>query len=171
MRVLVVDDDTFVRVILGVELPEVELIEAVGVNDGYELALAHEPDGIIVDVRLQDGDGLVLVQKLRRNTSTCQIPILVLTAGHDEARREEAMRAGADDYVAKPFQPAELVDRLAQVLLLPEGERSQRRQEHVQRLHDGTWVDDHARPDDADIDLDAEQETVGGSRRSRWWRR
>jgi DNA-binding response OmpR family regulator len=171
MRVLVVDDDAYVRLILGVELPEVELIEAVGVTDGYELAMAEKPDGIIVDLHLQDGDGLVLVQKLRRSTTTSRIPILVLTAGHDEAHREEILRAGADEYVAKPFQPAELVDRLAQVLLLPMTERSHRRREHVQRLREGTWVDDHSPDDGTVIDLDDEREAVGADRRSRWWRR
>lgn len=171
MRILVVDDDAFVRVILGVELPEVELVEAVGLDDGYALALDSPLDGMIIDRRLQDGDGLDLVRRLRRNTVTSRVPILVLTAGHDEAQREEVMRAGADEYIAKPFQPAELVDRLARVLLLPEGERRLRRREQVQRLREGTWVDDHTDDVGDDIDLDDEREAVGAEPRSRWWRR
>jgi DNA-binding response OmpR family regulator len=133
--------------------------------------VAHQPDGAIIDLRLQDGNGLDLVRRLRRNVKTSRIPILVLTAGHDEARREEVLRAGADEYVAKPFQPAELVDRLAQVLLLPGVERRGRRKEHVHRLRDGTWVDDHSADDGTVIDLDDEREAVGADRRSRWWRR
>lgn len=125
--VLVVDDDPLVRMILGLDMPEIAVLEATRLEEGYQLARSERPDAVIVDVRLPDGDGIDLVRRLRRTTGLTAVPILVLTAGHDEAKRAGVVAAGADEYLAKPFDGGDLVKVLGELLTLSEGERRQRR--------------------------------------------
>jgi len=169
MKVLVVDDDPYLRVLVSLELPQVDLLEADSVEEGYRTATEARPDCLIVDRKLPDGDGLELVRRLRRTTTTSRTPIIVLTAGHDETHRQEATRAGADDYLAKPFNPEDLLDRLEEALAIPGPERRARRQENVGRLEqDRSPID--LRHGDPEIDLRdrPEQEERSGRR---WFRR
>ena len=126
-KVLVVDDDPLVRMILGLELPDLDVLEATRLEEGYELACSQKPDAIIVDVKLPDGDGIDLVRRMRRTGATSGTPILVLTAGHDEARRSEIMGAGADEYLPKPFEADDLLTRLHELLSLSRDARRERR--------------------------------------------
>ena len=126
-KVLVVDDDPLVRMILGIEMPDVELLEATRLEEGYELARTEKPDAVIVDVRLPDGDGIDLVRRMRRTNATSGTPILVLTAGHDEAKRAEIIAAGADEYLPKPFETTTLLTHLHELLALSQGARRDRR--------------------------------------------
>lgn len=138
-----IDDDPLVRMILAIELPDVELLEATRLEEGYELARAERPDAVIVDVRLPDGDGIDLVRRLRRTHGTNRMPILVLTAGHDEARRAEVMRAGADEYMGKPFEADTLLAHLHELLAIPGADRKERRADAIDRLRSG-GTDGHA---------------------------
>ena len=76
---------------------------------GLQLAGAVEPDVIIVDLGLPDLDGVEVCRRLRRWTP---VPILVLTVDGAEDRKVEALDAGADDYVSKPFSMPELLARV-----------------------------------------------------------
>jgi CheY-like chemotaxis protein len=82
MRLLVVDDDAFVRVLLCLDLPEVELLEVTRVQEAVDVFARRERiDGCIVDLRLADGDGLDVVRQARSREWTRSLPIVVLTAG------------------------------------------------------------------------------------------
>jgi DNA-binding response OmpR family regulator len=74
------------------------------------------PDLVVLDLMLPDLDGLHVCQALRHDASTAAIPIIMLTARADEADRIHGLELGADDYVAKPFSPKELVARVAALL-------------------------------------------------------
>ncbi len=139
--VLLVDDDAYLRVVASMELPGVELIEAGSIHEALEVARATEPDAVLVDRRLPDGDGLDLVRQLREIEALARVPVLVITAGHDEAHRIDVLRAGADEYLAKPFEPADLLARLERVLAVPPGGRRQRRLSLIQRLQAGITGD------------------------------
>ncbi len=76
-------------------------------------AHAHEPDLVVLDLGLPGLDGLDVIRDLRR---TSAVPIIVLTARGDEADRVVGLELGADDYLAKPFSPRELVARVRAVL-------------------------------------------------------
>ena len=132
-----IDDDPLVRMILALELPDVELLEATRLEEGYELAKAERPDAVIVDVRLPDGDGIDLVRRLRRTPLTSRIPILVLTAGHDEAKRSDVIKAGADEYLAKPFEADDLLTHLHELLAISAPDRKGRRADTLGRLNRG----------------------------------
>ena len=162
MKVLVVDDDVVVRMVLSIEWPDVEVFEAIDVLDGYEIAQAELPDVVIVDRKLPNGDGLELVRKLRQTFATSRTPILVMTSGHDEAHRAEVTRAGADDYLAKPFEPAELMARLDAIRQIDPVARRARRARTLSAIRLGRDPEPVPDPKPA-----AEEPTAGRWRRRR----
>ena len=127
LRVLLVDDEAAIRVLLAIALPDVELVEAASAAAALEVLGRGRPDAIVVDRRLPDGDGLDFVRHVRRRFTTSRTPIVVVTAGHDEADRAEVTRAGADRYLAKPVDPDALVAELRSVLDVAPADRRERR--------------------------------------------
>ena len=136
MRVLVVDDDVVVAMLLAIESPVLELVEANRVVSAINLARRPPVDAAVVDRRLPDGDGLEVVRAIRRYPTTCQVPIVVVTA-HDVDDREIVLKAGADEYLRKPFEPEELVRVLQRVAALDAGLRKPRRTRHLISLRRG----------------------------------
>jgi two-component system response regulator MprA len=111
-HVLVVDDDIEIRSMLRRVLlaEQYEVDTATTVADGVRLAGERQPDVVIMDVGLPDGDGIEAVQQLR--SAGRWTPVLMLTAHGELERRVESFRAGADDFLAKPFHVEELLVRL-----------------------------------------------------------
>ena len=114
-RVLVVDDERQILRALKVILREAgyDVIEAATMEEALDRAAVRPPDAAIVDLMLPDGSGVELSRRLREWTS---MPILVLSAVGEEDAKVEALEAGADDYVTKPFGSRELVARLQAAL-------------------------------------------------------
>ncbi len=88
---------------------EYRLYEAVNGAGGLAQAAARHPDLILLDLGLPDKDGIEVIRRLR---SWGQIPILVISARGQERDKIEALDAGADDYVTKPFAPGEVSARI-----------------------------------------------------------
>jgi DNA-binding response OmpR family regulator len=137
VKLLVVDDDTFVRMLFAFDLPDVELIEARSVREAAELLGEHQPDAIVVDRRLPDGDGMQLIRAIRGDGDSGQLPIVLLTAAHDPVQEPEILRAGADAYMAKPFEAQDLMAKIREVLATPASERSELRRTTATRLDRG----------------------------------
>jgi two-component system KDP operon response regulator KdpE len=114
-RVLVVDDERQILRALKVILREAgyDAIEASTVEEALDRASVRPPDAAIIDLMLPDGSGVELCRRLREWST---MPILVLSAIGEEDAKVEALEAGADDYVTKPFGPRELVARLGAAL-------------------------------------------------------
>ncbi|WP_044875286.1 response regulator [Pseudomonas sp. LFM046] len=115
VRALIVDDDAPIRELLCGYLARFN-IEAVGVDDGQGMrqALAEARfDVVVLDLMLPGEDGLSLCRWLRAESD---IPILMLTARCEPADRIIGLELGADDYMAKPFEPRELVARIQTIL-------------------------------------------------------
>jgi two-component system, OmpR family, KDP operon response regulator KdpE len=114
-RVLVVDDERQILRALKVILREAgyEVTEATTIEEALDAASVRPPDAAIVDLMLPDGSGVELCRQLREWS---QMPILVLSAVGEEDAKVEALEAGADDYVTKPFGTRELVARLGAAL-------------------------------------------------------
>lgn len=115
------------RILIVEDSPD--LAEALQRNlslDGYEVSLATraaqalplvasaKPDLIILDLGLPDRDGYSVLQELRERGNSC--PVLILSARNLEADKLQGFRLGADDYVTKPFEPLELVERVQALL-------------------------------------------------------
>jgi len=109
--VLVVEDEPqlrrFLRAALGAH--GYRLVEAGGVREAEALATSHNPDVVLLDLGLPDGDGVDLARRLREWS---RAPIIVLSARGREEDKVNALDAGADDYLTKPFGVNELLARL-----------------------------------------------------------
>ena len=114
-RVLVVDDDPALRELLSDYLTANGMVvEAVGDGAAMRRALvAGMPGAIVLDLMLPGEDGLSLARELRTHS---EVPILMLSARGEEIDRIVGLEVGADDYLAKPFNPRELLARIRAVL-------------------------------------------------------
>lgn len=114
-RVLVVDDDPELRKLLSDYLTDVGFaVELAGDGEQMRRAMARQmPDVIVLDLMLPGTDGLALTREVRISSS---VPILMLSARGEEIDRVVGLEVGADDYLAKPFSPRELLARLRALL-------------------------------------------------------
>ena len=118
--ILVVDDEPNIADLIELYLRRegFRVVKATTGADGVRAVGEHRPRLVVLDVGLPDVDGLEVCRRLRR-TST--IPVIFLTARDGEIDRVLGLELGADDYVTKPFSPAELVARVKAVLRRTEG--------------------------------------------------
>ena len=116
MRVLLIDDDARLAELLDGNLgPQgVALVHAGGGQAGLAALAGGGFDAVLLDVMMPGLDGLSVLRKLR--DAGHRVPVIMLTARGDEADRVVGLELGADDYVAKPFSPRELLARLRAVL-------------------------------------------------------
>jgi len=116
--VLVVEDDPVILRLLEVnfELEGFTVLLAHDGAEGVEVARAHRPDIVISDIMMPRASGLELVAALKTDDGTKGIPIILLSAKAQTSDLKVGMDAGADDYVTKPFEPLDLVDRVNSLL-------------------------------------------------------
>src|ERR1019366_8596763 len=109
--VIVVDDEPQIRQMLRVTLEGngYRCIEAESARRGLDAASTDRPDLMLVDLGLPDRDGIEVIRAVREWSA---VPIIVLSARSHEAAKIDALDAGADDYVTKPFTAGELLARL-----------------------------------------------------------
>ncbi|VDC23340.1 response regulator [Pseudogemmobacter humi] len=114
-HLLVVDDDERIRVLLQKFLVRNGYMVTVAkdASQARRLLAGLEFDMIVLDVMMPDEDGIALTRDLRKSMQT---PILLLTARGETQNRIEGLEAGADDYLAKPFEPKELLLRVGAIL-------------------------------------------------------
>jgi CheY-like chemotaxis protein len=110
-RALVVDDSEAIRNLIGVnlELEGFEVRFGVDGQDGLEVAREWRPDVMTLDVVMPRLTGFEVLERLRADPVTAQIPVVIVTARVPAADRTRGERAGMDAYLTKPFEPAELV--------------------------------------------------------------
>jgi len=113
--VLVIDDEPPIRRLLRTTLTAAgyRVAEAETAAEGLRSLAVEKPDLLILDLGLPDRSGIELIGEIRK---TSRVPIVVLSARHDERAMVEALDLGADDYVGKPFGMAELMARLRAAL-------------------------------------------------------
>jgi DNA-binding response OmpR family regulator len=116
LRILVVDDDRKTVDLVRLYLERAGYDVQVGYDgrQALELARSRAPDLVILDLMLPHVDGLDVCHLLRQQSE--QLPIIMLTARSTEADKLDGLETGADDYVTKPFSPAELVARVKALL-------------------------------------------------------
>jgi CheY-like chemotaxis protein/phosphohistidine swiveling domain-containing protein len=120
-RVLIVDDELAVRRVVGLAF-ELEGFEVASASDGAEgiaQVQLFRPDVVIMDIMMPRVDGLTALSHLRQQEATANVPVLLLSAKADSADVAIGMRAGADDYVTKPFELDDLVNRARSLAAAP----------------------------------------------------
>jgi DNA-binding response OmpR family regulator len=136
-RVVVIDDEASIREVLEIGLTQAGFAVKTAVDgpDGLTAIRDWNPDCIVLDIMMPKIDGLSLIPLLRRLT---EVPIIMLTARGDVRDRIDGLKAGADDYLPKPFDLDELAARIQTALRRPA-------LRHVQ----------HLRVEDLEIDIEA----------------
>ncbi len=118
--IVVVDDETNIADLVELYLSRdgYRVVKAASGQGALDAIEAHRPRLVVLDVGLPDIDGLEVCRRLRR---TSAIPVIFLTARDGEIDRVLGLELGADDYMTKPFSPAELVARVKAVLRRTDG--------------------------------------------------
>lgn len=117
-HVLIVDDEADLASLVEFNLQQAGMETSVALTGVQALASAKAkvPDIVLLDLMLPDLSGKEVCRRLRTDTATRSVPIVMLTARGEEADRIEGFEVGADDYITKPFSPRELVLRLKAIL-------------------------------------------------------
>lgn len=117
-RILVIEDDPaslrLTQYIL--EHKGYEVLTAINGLDGLKKARSEEPDLVILDVMLPGMDGFDICYHLRNEPQTARLPIMMLSAKAREADRDTGLKVGADYYVTKPVDPAEIARNIETLL-------------------------------------------------------
>lgn len=115
-RILVVEDDAAIRRGLAdcLKFGGYEPLEAADGQAGLDAALSRDVDLVLLDLLMPRMDGLTVLREVR--VAKPSLPVIVLTAKGEEQDRVKGLRAGADDYVVKPFSATELIARVEAVL-------------------------------------------------------
>ena len=134
-RILVVEDDPaslrLMQYIL--EHKGYEVLTAVNGVVGLKKARSEEPDLVIMDVMLPGMDGFDICYHLRSETQTAGLPILMLSAKAREADRDTGLKVGADSYITKPVDPAEIISNVETLLAQEERDLPVQEKEVEQR--------------------------------------
>lgn len=117
-RLLLIDDDTRLTDMVGGYLRQngYEVETAASLAAGRDWLKHSQPDALLLDLMLPDGDGLDFTRELRSEARTRRLPLLMLTARGEPMDRIVGLELGADDYLPKPFEPRELLARVKALL-------------------------------------------------------
>ena len=116
--VLVVDDDPVIQKLLQVnfEMEGYDVITAGDGEEGLAKAQAEHPDAVVLDVMMPKMDGLEVARRLKGDDATKAIPIILLSAKAQQADVQAGQATGADEYLTKPFDPLELLQRVGALI-------------------------------------------------------
>jgi len=117
-QILIVEDEKPIRdmVAFGLKRAGFEVLEAQDCATARARIADRLPDLVLVDWMLPDMSGLELTRSLKKDDSTREVPVIMLTARTEEEDKVRGLEGGADDYVTKPFSPRELIARINAVL-------------------------------------------------------
>jgi CheY-like chemotaxis protein len=107
-KVLICEDDPSLRELMRLALGDYAFAEAADVGEAIELVQQFRPDLLLLDVMMPGGSGLDVLAKLRLDPELAETPVLIVSAFTGDADRRAAQNAGANRFLAKPFDPDEL---------------------------------------------------------------
>ena len=117
-RILIVEDEAALATLLSYNLEKEGFAVRVAEDGERAMEVLDEepPDLVLLDWMLPHVSGIEVCRRIRRNAATRDLPVIMLTARGEEADRIRGLDTGADDYVTKPFSPAELIARVRALL-------------------------------------------------------
>ena len=117
-RILVVEDDADIAQLVERYLEKAGFVvdRAANGRDALQAISTNPPDLLVLDLMLPQVDGLEICRRIRGSEATSAVPVIMLTARGEESERIVGLELGADDYLAKPFSPNELVARVRALL-------------------------------------------------------
>ena len=117
-KVLIIDDEAPIREMIAValEMAGYEYMEAENSQQAHEMIVDHRPDLVLVDWMMPGGSGVELTRRLKKDATTAEIPVIMLTAKSEEDNKIQGLEVGADDYMTKPFSMDELEARIEAIL-------------------------------------------------------
>ncbi len=117
-RVMIVDDEAPIRdmICMALELEGLKCLQAADGLDAYQKILDQKPHIILLDWMLPGMTGIDLARRLRRESVTAELPIIMLSAKGEETNKVMGLDCGADDYMVKPFSMKELISRIQALL-------------------------------------------------------
>lgn len=117
-NILIVEDEPSIREMLRMvlDIAGFSSMEADNIRDAHSIIVDENPDLVLLDWMLPGGSGIELLQRLKRQELTRDLPVILLTAKTAEDNIVQGLDVGADDYVTKPFAPRELVARIKSLL-------------------------------------------------------
>jgi len=121
-KIVIVDDEVHIRVLLEQTLEEleddfdVEILSAADGEEGLALIRLEQPELVLLDIMMPKMNGYEVCQALRDDQSLQQVKIVLLTAKGQEIDRKQGMELGAYKYLTKPFNPDEIVDLAKEIL-------------------------------------------------------
>jgi len=115
LSILVVDDDPKIRRLMRVELraSDFQVTEAANGEEALDLVARDEPTLVLLDLMLPGIDGMEVLRRLRETSS---VPVIIISARHQDQDRIRGLQLGADDYITKPFNTEEVIERVRAVL-------------------------------------------------------
>ena len=154
-KLLIIDDDLGIReAIQAVLSSQFIIVTAPDAKTGIKRAIEETPDLILLDILMVGMNGIEACKAIRATPGISNIPIIMITATHDDERRAEALLAGADDLVSKPFRPKEFIARILAKLGNSPGQAGEADYVLTPRGHISCG--------NLEIDLDKFEATVGG---------
>lgn len=114
-QVLLIDDEAAIRTIAKASLQftrDWNVLTAASGEEGMAIAQSHQPDAILLDVKMPKVDGLATLKALKENTATQQIPVILLTATVKVVTQQQYAQLGAKAVIIKPFDPATLASQI-----------------------------------------------------------
>jgi DNA-binding response OmpR family regulator len=116
--VLVADDDEDILELVSLQLKrgDIDVVQARTGEEALAMTLEHQPDLAVLDVMMPGVNGYEVVKRLRSGEVTGRLPVILLTARAGGGDAQYGFQVGADDYIKKPFSPAELRERVEALL-------------------------------------------------------
>ncbi|MCG2686157.1 response regulator transcription factor [Candidatus Parcubacteria bacterium] len=118
-KILLVEDDSSLMAMYQTEFEanDYQVVQAKTSAEGLEKAKSEQPDVVLLDIMLPDGDGIATLRKLKADPETTAIPVVIITNFGSEELVKQALEGGAEDFILKyKVVPAEVVKKIAEVL-------------------------------------------------------
>ena len=134
MRILVIDDDPGVRVLckIAFRADGDDIVEAASGREGLEVLATQTIDAVVLDVMLPSVNGFEILRRIREGARTSALPVVLLSVRVGIQDQIDGWRAGADDYLTKPFSPSALAAKVYEICGIDPVARAEQRAERLE---------------------------------------